>query len=132
MFRIRFTLQNWVWHFNSDFLKICWPIIKANLYSLYQCFHNNNEFLQRINHSYIVFIPKKDDPLKVWDFRPIYLLNSRIKLITKILANRLQQIIPKFAHLNQYGFLRGHSIQDYLAGPTGIYISAPNKKEMVI
>jgi hypothetical protein len=39
--------------------------------------------------SYIVLIPKVDNPLIVSEYRPISLLNSSIKLLTKLLANRL-------------------------------------------
>lgn len=49
------------------------------------------------------------------DLRPISLLNSCLKLITKILANRFQAWIIRLIHQNQYGFLKGRSIQDCLA-----------------
>jgi retron-type reverse transcriptase len=71
--------------------------------------------MQSINGSHIVLVPKKDNPLRVGDFRPISLLNSSMKILTKILANRLQKIILKFIHINQYGFIKGRSIQDCLA-----------------
>jgi retron-type reverse transcriptase len=48
------------------------------------------------------------------DFRPISLLNSVLKIITKLMANRLQKIILKIVHKNQYGFLKKRSIQDFL------------------
>ena len=60
-------------------------------------------------------IPKVQSPETVNDYRPITLLNCCLKMITKILANRLQKLILKIIHRNQYGFLRGRSIQDCLA-----------------
>jgi hypothetical protein len=45
--------------------------------------------MQSINGSHIVLVPKKDNLLRVGDFRPISLLNSSMKILTKILANRL-------------------------------------------
>jgi hypothetical protein len=50
----------------------------------------------------------------VGDFRLISLLNNSVKLLTKLLANRLQTVILKSIHQNQYGFLKGRSIQDCL------------------
>jgi len=41
---------------------------------------------------------------QISDFRPISLLNSSLKLVTKILANRLQAYIQELIHQNQYGF----------------------------
>ena len=49
------------------------------------------------------------------DFRPISLLNSSIKLLTKLLAERLQKIILQLLHGNQYGFIRSRTIQDFIA-----------------
>ena len=47
----------------------------------------------------------------------ITLLNCCLKIITKILANRLQKVILKIIHRNQYSFLKGRTIQDCLAWP---------------
>ena len=44
-------------------------------------------------------------------FRPISLLNCTLKIIT----NRLQKVILKLLHRNQYGFLNNRCIQDCLA-----------------
>lgn len=48
------------------------------------------------------------------DFRPISLLNCCLKIITKLLANRLQKIILQLVHINQYGFLKDRAIHDCL------------------
>ena len=60
-------------------------------------------------------MPKKDGPETVSDFRPISLMNITLKVITKILANRLQMVILRIVHRNQYGFIRSRTIQDCLA-----------------
>jgi hypothetical protein len=57
-------------------------------------------------------IPKIQAPEGPNDFRPISLLNLCLKLLTKILANRLQDKILKLVHTNQYGFLKPRNIQD--------------------
>jgi hypothetical protein len=63
-------------------------------------FYNGNICTQSINGSYITLVPKVDNPKSVNDYRPISILNSSIKLITKILANRLQSVILKIIHQN--------------------------------
>jgi hypothetical protein len=60
--------------------------------------------LESINSSFITLIPKVESPTSPSDFRPISLLNSVLKILTKLLANRLQKIILKLVHKNQYGF----------------------------
>jgi hypothetical protein len=57
---------------------------------------------------------KKGDAQKVSDYRPISLLNNSIKIITKVLANRLQLVLPTLIHKNQYGFVKQRTIQDCL------------------
>jgi hypothetical protein len=100
--------------FNGHFFKRCWNLIKYDMYRLCRGFFNHQVNLQAINSSFITLVPKKPNPEKVSDFRPISLLNSSMKFITKILANRLQSIILQVVHKNQYGFLHGRTIQDCL------------------
>ena len=101
--------------FNSDFIKKCWHIICDDFYNLCNAFYIGDVCLQSLNGSHIILIPKHDHAVKVSDFRPISLLNTSIKIITKILANRPQLVIPKLIHKNQYGFIKVRSIQDCLA-----------------
>lgn len=70
--------------------------------------------LESINTSHITIFSKIDNPSSPGDFRLISLLNSVLKIITKLLANRLQNIILKLVHNNQYGFLKERSIEDCL------------------
>ena len=42
-----------------------------------------------LNSAYITLLPKKDDAASIKDYRPISLVHSFAKLITKLLANRL-------------------------------------------
>lgn len=71
--------------------------------------------ISSINTCHIVLIPKRDNPASVDDYRPISLLNYSLKSITKILSVRLQAVMPKLVYENQYGFLKGRTIQDCLA-----------------
>jgi len=52
-------------------------------------FHSHSADLKSINSSYITLVPKKDNPETVNDFRPISLLNTPLKIIAKLLTNRL-------------------------------------------
>jgi retron-type reverse transcriptase len=99
---------------NNLFFKKSWHIIRGDMYKLCQDFFHHQANLKSISHSFITLVPEKDNPESVSDFRPISLLNSSIKLISKLLANRLQSIALKIVHENQYGFIKGGTIQDYL------------------
>jgi hypothetical protein len=80
------------------------PIIKEEFYGMCFDFFDHSLCIQSINESYITLVTNVHKPSKVSDFKSISLLNSSIKLITKILANRLQKVILQVIHQNQYGF----------------------------
>lgn len=101
--------------FNTNFVKAYWDIIAPDFYALIDDFYHGRVSLQSINSSFVTLIPKIDGPASPNDYRPISLLNCSIKIITKLLANRLQKIILKLVHTNQYGFIKNRSIQDCLA-----------------
>lgn len=100
--------------FNSLFFKKAWPIIREDMHKLCKDFYFHKADIKSINYSYITLVPKKDNPENVNDFRPISLLNSSFKIISKLLANRLQGKALKIMHANQYGFIKGRTIQDCL------------------
>ena len=70
--------------------------------------------LNRINYAHVVLIPKKGEASKVGDFRPINLLNDLLKIILKVLANRLREVLlfGERVEDHQSGFLKGRSSMD--------------------
>ena len=114
-------------------LKSAGQLFHKTFMSSVKVFFEWNICMRSINGSYIVLIPKKDTPLCIGDYRSIYLLNSSIKLITKLLSQRLQEIIVYLIHANQYGFIKSRTIYGCLAWAFEyISLCRKTKKEMVI
>jgi hypothetical protein len=119
--------------YSNEFIKGCWPLLAIDFFNLCEDFYNGEVCLRSINNSYIVLIPKKDGPQRVANYMPISLLNSSIKVITKLLANRLQQPIKRLVHQNQYGFIKSRTIQDCLAWALEyIHNCHKSKKKLII
>jgi hypothetical protein len=72
------------------FYKNCWTIIQKDLMAALQAFHSlRTQKLDLINEAHVVLIPKISDAAAVTNFRPINIINSLAKIITKVLADRL-------------------------------------------
>jgi hypothetical protein len=119
--------------FNGMFLKKCWPIIKEDFYALFDDLYHEQVSLQYLSSLYITLVPKTHNPTGVNDYRHISLLGGPIKLITKLLANRLQGVITQLVHENQYGFIKQRSIQDCLGWAFQyLHLCHSSKNEIVI
>ena len=59
-----------------------------------------------------LLIPKKLEALEAKDYRPISLVHSFAKLVTKMMANRLAPHLDKLVATNQSAFTRGRCIHD--------------------
>lgn len=67
------------------------------------------------NDALITLILKKDkDPYDPGSFRPVSLENVDCKILSKVLALRLEGVLSHIVHSDQVGFIRGRSSSDNL------------------
>ncbi|KAL6145213.1 hypothetical protein ACLB2K_055901 [Fragaria x ananassa] len=74
-------------------------------------FHGEISF-DKLNKTNIVLIPKVSLLESVNQFRPISLCNNFLKILSKLLANRLKPILPCIISKQQNTFVEGRQIQD--------------------
>lgn len=84
----------------------------------------NFTFDPMLNLTEIILLPKKNEANRVNDYRPISLCNVSMKIITKVLANRLSESLPMVISQTQSAFIKGRLISDniILAHETNHYL----------
>ncbi|WVZ89347.1 hypothetical protein U9M48_035768 [Paspalum notatum var. saurae] len=99
--------------FTGRFYLSCWHIIREDVMAALAAIYKGHVAkFKLLNSAFITLIPKKVDALEVKDYRPITLVHSFAKLVTKILANRLAPRLSDLVSINQSAFVKGRSIQD--------------------
>ncbi|CAM8902040.1 unnamed protein product [Rhodiola kirilowii] len=98
--------------FSGIFYQKYWDKVKAHIISYVRRFWMEGMLDKEMNKTLIVLIPKKKDAEKMEDWRPISLCSVAIKIITKILASRLQPILDRIISTYQSAFIKGRIISD--------------------
>jgi len=100
--------------FGGVFYHSCWEIIGTNVCNVVQQFFKQNWIFPRMNSNVVSLIPKIQDAESIKDYIPIVVANFKFKIIFKILADRLALVAARIISPNQYGFVQGRHIQDYI------------------
>jgi len=99
--------------FTGLFYKTAWPIIKVDILNAFNAFWaRDTRNFNLLNDAYMILLRKKDQPEEIKDYRPISLIHSFGKLITKCLAARMAQVLDSLVQPNQTAFIRGRCIHD--------------------
>jgi Reverse transcriptase (RNA-dependent DNA polymerase) len=73
-------------------------------------------------------IPKKSDPPTVSDYRQISVLSAIPRIITKILASRLQPHLNDLIHTNQTAFIKGRQMMQTFLSARETLVHLSKKK----
>jgi hypothetical protein len=99
--------------FTGVFYKACWAIIKGDVMASFQCLFNQSVGpILKLNGALITLLPKKEIAELPSDFRPISLIHSFVKLVTKVLARRLRPHISHLVSGSQSAFIKKRCMQD--------------------
>lgn len=100
--------------YNGQFFRTCWDILQLDVTLAVQEFFLGVPPPTSMLSSIITLIPKKAHPLTYADFRPICLSKFISKVTTRILATRLNVLLPRIISSEQIGFLKGHDISEHV------------------
>ena len=96
--------------FNMHFFKVYWSMVKEDIMRIFEQLFDSGSFDKRLNASFIVLIPKCVFALGLNEFRPINLVGCIYKLLAKVLANRLRNVMDEVIGHNQFAFIKSRQI----------------------
>lgn len=98
--------------FGAGFYHASWSIICNDLLEAVCDFFRGAQLPRGYTSTLIVLLPKVEGASSWREFRPISLCNVSSKVISKVLSNRLNKLLPKLVSPWQSGFVPGRSIAD--------------------
>ncbi|GAU51648.1 hypothetical protein TSUD_414700 [Trifolium subterraneum] len=118
---------------NLGFFKDFWEVLKIDLLNFFSEFHRQGILSKGLNSTFIALIPKVESPQRVVDFHPIALVSSIYKILSKVLANRLRNVIGNIISKSQSAFIKGRQILDGVLIANEIVDDAKcNKKDLLL
>ena len=95
----------------AEFYSKYWYLIKTELKEVVKCILESNNLAPLQNRAILTLLYKKGEREDISNWRPISLLNTDYKIITKVLAERLKVkvFLPKIIHPDQKGFVSGRN-----------------------
>ncbi|KAL5565874.1 hypothetical protein UlMin_029038 [Ulmus minor] len=97
---------------SAIFYQKFWPIVGEEITAACLGFVNGGLPLGSINETIITLLPKIKNPTRITEFRPISLCNVLYKIISKMLANRMREVMNSVISQEQSAFIPGRLISD--------------------
>lgn len=114
--------------FSGLFYQYRWQVVGNQLCDLVKDFFHNGFSFESLNITNLVLIPKMENPESVGNFKPISLWNISYKVMSKVVTNRLKDIMPRIISENQRAFFSGRLIQDNILVVHEVFHYSKNKK----
>ena len=86
--------------FTAKFIRACWKTVKADLHKMVLKSQSCSKIGGSTNSAFLALVPKEKGTTSFDRFRPISLCNIGYKIITKVIANKLKDILPRIIPKN--------------------------------
>jgi hypothetical protein len=94
------------------FFQKYWHVIGTDITNAVLDCISSRKLLKSVNYTHIALIPVVANLESMGQFRPISLCNVLYKLVSKVLVNRLKQVLSKIISDSQSAFVPGRLIMD--------------------
>lgn len=96
--------------YNVYFFKKVW--VGSSVINAVQSFFLTGKIPKQLNCTYVTLIPKTENACRVKEFRPIACCSVLYKILSKVLANRMQSVLSSVIGDCQSAFVKGVVIFD--------------------
>ena len=116
--------------FTADFYKFFWTNIKTFVCNSFQYAYQHNMLSIDQRRAVLTLLPKPNKDIRfLKNWRPLSLLNTDYKILTKLLANRLQKVLPYLISEDQAGCLKNRFIGENIRKIIDIFEHTYLKKD---
>ncbi len=118
-----------------EFYRKFWDVIKPLFHKIISCIHQSNELSRSMKKGIIsLFYKKRGDKLNLKNYRPISLLCVDYKLLSRVLALRLKQVLSLIVSDEQTSSIPGRCIMDNVLGVAGVidYVEDVNDEAYLV
>jgi len=98
--------------FGACFFQSYWSIVHKEVSEAVVEFFTTGRIHSNFNANSLILIPKSHNADTLEQYRPIALANFKFKVISKVLADRLANILPNIISVEQKGFIKGRNIKE--------------------
>ena len=98
--------------FPIAFWSFSWDFVKEEVMGFFKDFFQNEQFVKCLNATFLVLVPKGSTVEDLKDLRPISLVGSLYKILSKVLANRIKRVMGLIISQSQNAFVEGRQILD--------------------
>ena len=95
-----------------SFSKKYWHIVGLDVTAVVLSILFSRRCLQKMNFTHIVLIPKKNNPQRITEYRPVNLSNIVSRIVSKMFANRLKMVLLNVISNSQSAFVPNRLITD--------------------
>lgn len=92
--------------YNFNILKKFWNVICDYFCRMVLEFHSSEKLARGSNTSFVVLIPKMENPVGLNDYRPISLVGCIYKVLAKLLAERMSKVMNSIISGSETTFLK--------------------------